>query len=68
MQLMQMYGMQQEFPVQSAITRVQEVSAQSKKDRELLRIYGLEDDSIIVDGEPCATAFDLASTVFQDMH
>lgn len=40
----------QEMPVQSAITSVRDVSAKSTTDRKLLQVYGLEEDSVVVEG------------------
>lgn len=40
----------QETPVQSAITAVKDVSTHSPRDRKLVRVYGLEEDSVIVEG------------------
>ncbi len=40
----------QETPVQSAITSLREVSRYKEEDRQLLRIYGLEEDSIALAG------------------
>ena len=40
----------QEMPVQSAITSLQDISSKSKTDRKLLQVYGLEEDSVAVEG------------------
>lgn len=40
----------QEMPVQSAITSLRNISPHSTKDRNLLQVYGLEEDSIAVEG------------------
>lgn len=40
----------QEMPVQSAITSVRDISAQSKRDSELLKAFGLKEDSVAVEG------------------
>lgn len=40
----------QEMPVQSAITSLRDISSHSVKDRKLLQVYGLEEDSISVEG------------------
>ena len=40
----------QEVPVQSAITSLRNISAQSQSDRKLLHSYGLEEDGIAVEG------------------
>lgn len=40
----------QEMPVQSAITSLRDISIHSKKDRKLLQVNGLEEDSVLVEG------------------
>ncbi|KAL8870762.1 MAG: hypothetical protein Q9174_003266 [Haloplaca sp. 1 TL-2023] len=40
----------QETPVQSAITSLRDISAHSAQDSKLLQVYGLEEDSIAVEG------------------
>ncbi|KAI4165951.1 MAG: hypothetical protein LQ342_000382 [Letrouitia transgressa] len=40
----------QEMPVQSAITLLRDISAHSEQDRRLLQVYGLEEDSVAVEG------------------
>ncbi|MCJ1253230.1 hypothetical protein MMC24_001041 [Lignoscripta atroalba] len=40
----------QEMPVQSAIISLRDVSIHSKTDRQLRQVYGLEEDSIVVEG------------------
>lgn len=40
----------QEMPVQSAITSMQEVSPQSGGNQNVVSVYGLEEDSIVVEG------------------
>ena len=40
----------QEMPVQSAITSLRDISLHSVSDRKLLQVYGLEEDSISVEG------------------
>jgi len=40
----------QEMPVQSAITSLLDISCHSVKDRKLLQVYGLEEDSVSVEG------------------
>lgn len=40
----------QEMPVQSAITSVKDISTHSPTDRKLVRVYGLEEDSVMVEG------------------
>ena len=40
----------QELPVQSAITSLRNISAHSQSDRKFLQAYGLEEDSIAVEG------------------
>ena len=40
----------QEMPVQSAITSLRDISTTSKRDRQLLRENGHEEDSVIVEG------------------
>ncbi|KAL9615359.1 MAG: hypothetical protein Q9167_000187 [Letrouitia subvulpina] len=40
----------QEMPVQSAITSLRDISAHSEQDRRLLQVYGLEEDSVAVEG------------------
>jgi sulfite oxidase len=40
----------QEMPVQSAITSVQEISTHSAEDQKLVRVYGLEEEFIVVEG------------------
>ncbi len=40
----------QEMPVQSAILSLRDVSTHSAKDRALLQVYGLEEDSVVIEG------------------
>jgi sulfite oxidase len=40
----------QEMPVQSAITSLHDISPHSPEDRKLVQVYGLEEDSIVVEG------------------
>lgn len=40
----------QEMPVQSAITSLRDISCHGTKDRNLLQVYGLEEDSVAVEG------------------
>ncbi|MCJ1446815.1 MAG: hypothetical protein MMC23_007322 [Stictis urceolatum] len=40
----------QETPVQSAITSLRDVSSANAKDRRILQVYGLEEDSVVVEG------------------
>ncbi|KAL8715221.1 MAG: hypothetical protein Q9220_001179 [cf. Caloplaca sp. 1 TL-2023] len=40
----------QETPVQSAITSLRDISSHSARDSKLLQVYGLEEDSIAVEG------------------
>ena len=40
----------QELPVQSAITSLRDISSHSEEDRRLLQVYGIEENSIIVEG------------------
>ena len=40
----------QEMPVQSAITSLRNISCHSTRDRTLLQVYGLEEDSVLVEG------------------
>ncbi|KAL8704806.1 MAG: hypothetical protein Q9201_002038 [Fulgogasparrea decipioides] len=40
----------QETPVQSAITSLRDISSHSSQDSKLLQVYGLEEDSIAVEG------------------
>ena len=40
----------QEMPVQSAITSIRLISLYSAADRRLLQVYGLEEDSVLVEG------------------
>lgn len=40
----------QETPVQSAITSLRDVSSHSQADRNYLQVYGLEEDSVAVEG------------------
>lgn len=40
----------QEMPVQSAITSLRDISCHSATDRKLLQVYGLEEDSVAVEG------------------
>ncbi len=40
----------QEMPVQSAITSLRDISCHATKDRKLLQVYGLEEDSVSVEG------------------
>ncbi len=40
----------QEMPVQSAITSLRDISPNSQQDNKLLQVYGLEEDSIVVEG------------------
>lgn len=40
----------QEMPVQSAITSLRDISCHGTKDRKLLQVYGLEEDSVAVEG------------------
>ncbi|KAL8746714.1 MAG: hypothetical protein Q9190_001307 [Brigantiaea leucoxantha] len=40
----------QEMPVQSAITSFRDVSTHSSRDRQLLQVYGLEEDSVTLEG------------------
>lgn len=40
----------QEMPVQSAITSLRDLSPHSQADRKYLRLYGLEEDSVAVEG------------------
>ena len=40
----------QEMPVQSAITSLRDISSSSSTDRKLLQVYGLEEDSVAVEG------------------
>ena len=40
----------QETPVQSAITALYDISSHSEKDRRLLQVYGLEEDTVVLEG------------------
>ncbi|KAL9132831.1 MAG: hypothetical protein Q9175_005994 [Cornicularia normoerica] len=40
----------QEMPVQSAITSLRDISPHSQHDRKYLQVYGLEEDSVAVEG------------------
>jgi len=40
----------QETPVQSAIIKLEEISAHNANDRKLLQVYGLEEDSVLLEG------------------
>ena len=40
----------QETPVQSAITSLYDISSHSEKDRKLLQVYGLEEDTVVLEG------------------
>lgn len=40
----------QEMPVQSAITSLRNISTHSKRGRQLLQMYGVEEDSLVVEG------------------
>ena len=40
----------QEMPVQSAITSLGDIPPNSQQDNKLLQVYGLEEDSIVVEG------------------
>ena len=40
----------QETPVQSAITSLLDISLHSQKDRRLLQVYGLEEDTVVLEG------------------
>jgi len=40
----------QEMPVQSAITSLRDISRHSAQDRDLLQVYGLEEDVVAVEG------------------
>jgi sulfite oxidase len=40
----------QETPVQSAITSLHDISSANTNDRRMLQVYGLEEDSVVVEG------------------